>query len=163
MSGVPFRRTVSVSAGQRRQAQLAFLRGLAEHHTVHLGAFVDDDRDWAHQATLGKTCGELCLRPLPPKLATARSAFGLLNGEPLTLPYYRDRGLTQWVRDLASRRRLDGVFVFSSSMAQYAASLKLAPGARRVLDLCDVDSDKWRQYAAAHGWPMNLVYAREAR
>jgi len=140
-----------------------FLRGLARHHTVHLGAFVDDDSDWAHEATLAKTCGELCLRPLPQKLATARSAFGLLNGEPLTLPYYRDRGLTNWVRDLASRRRLDGVFVFSSSMAQYAAPLKLAPGARRVLDLCDVDSDKWRQYAAAHGWPMNLVYAREAR
>jgi hypothetical protein len=140
-----------------------FLQGLARRHVVHLGAFVDDPVDWQHRPVLERVCGELCLRSLPVRLATARSALGLLNGEPLTLPYYRDRGMMRWVRELAQRRRLDGVFVFSSSMAQYAAALPSTAAGRRVLDLCDVDSDKWRQYAGAHGWPMNLVYAREAR
>jgi len=140
-----------------------FLDGLARRHTVHLGAFVDDEADWTHERTLTERCGEICLRALPPRLATARSAMGLLNGEPLTLPYYRDRGLTQWVRSLAGRRPIDAVFVFSSSMAQYATATQFAPTARRVLDLCDVDSDKWRQYAGVHRWPMSQVYAREAR
>jgi sugar transferase (PEP-CTERM/EpsH1 system associated) len=141
-----------------------FLAGLARRHTVHLGAFVDDDADWRHERTLSERCGgEICLRALPSRLATARSAIGLLNGEPLTLPYYRDRALSQWVGNLASRRPLEAVFVFSSSMAQYAAPTLLAPGTRRVLDLCDVDSDKWRQYAGTHKWPMSRVYAREAR
>ena len=140
-----------------------FLDGLARRHTVHLGAFVDDEADWPHERTLAERCGEVCLRALPPRLATARSAMGLLNGEPLTLPYYRDRALAQWVASLAGRRSLDAVFVFSSSMAQYATAAQFAPATRRVLDLCDVDSDKWRQYAGAHKWPLSQVYAREAR
>jgi sugar transferase (PEP-CTERM/EpsH1 system associated) len=48
-------------------------------------------------------------------------------------------------------------------MARYAAEVPLAPGARRVLDFCDVDSDKWRQYALSRRGPMRWLYAREAR
>jgi len=35
--------------------------------------------------------------------------------------------------------------------------------ARRVIDMVDVDSDKWTQYAAAQRWPLSWVYAREGR
>jgi hypothetical protein len=44
-------------------------------------------------------------------------------------------------------------------MAQYALQARNMP---RVLDLCDVDSDKWCQYAQRHRWPMRSVYLREA-
>jgi sugar transferase (PEP-CTERM/EpsH1 system associated) len=138
------------------------LRTLAERHTVHLGAFVDDPADWDHLDVLRKFCGETCLRPLSPTGAKLRSATGLLTAEPLSVAYYRDRTLSRWVLDLASRRPLAGVFAFSSSMGQYAEHLPLQTGAVRVLDFCDVDSDKWRQYAASHGWPLRLIYAREA-
>jgi sugar transferase (PEP-CTERM/EpsH1 system associated) len=55
--------------------------------------------------------------------------------------------------------KLDRVMVFSSPMAQYAEKY---PQARRVVDLCDVDSDKWRQYAAKKSWPMSWLYRHEA-
>jgi sugar transferase (PEP-CTERM/EpsH1 system associated) len=32
-----------------------------------------------------------------------------------------------------------------------------------VIDFCDVDSDKWRQYAHARRWPASWLYARESR
>jgi polysaccharide biosynthesis protein PslH len=32
-----------------------------------------------------------------------------------------------------------------------------------VMDFCDVDSDKWQQYAARAPWPLRPVYALEAR
>jgi polysaccharide biosynthesis protein PslH len=35
--------------------------------------------------------------------------------------------------------------------------------ARRVLDMVDVDSDKWTQYAPTQRWPLSWVYAREGR
>ena len=35
--------------------------------------------------------------------------------------------------------------------------------ATRVLDMCDVDSDKWRQYALRHRWPMSWVYRSRGR
>jgi sugar transferase (PEP-CTERM/EpsH1 system associated) len=39
----------------------------------------------------------------------------------------------------------------------------LGKDAVRIIDFCDVDSDKWLQYSARHRFPMNRVYAREAR
>jgi sugar transferase (PEP-CTERM/EpsH1 system associated) len=35
--------------------------------------------------------------------------------------------------------------------------------ARRVLDMVDVDSDKWTQYSPTQRWPLSWVYAREGR
>lgn len=139
------------------------LQGLAARYTVHLATFVDDPEDWVHLATVRAVCGETCFRPLRPLRARLRSLRGLASGEALTVAYYRDAGLRRWISDLAARRRLDGVFAYSSSMARYAADVPLAAGARRVLDFCDVDSDKWRQYAISRRGPMRWLYAREAR
>jgi sugar transferase (PEP-CTERM/EpsH1 system associated) len=62
------------------------------------------------------------------------------------------------VQSLARDRRIERVFVFSSTMAQYVESLT---DATRVLDMCDVDSDKWSQYAQRHRWPLSWIYRRE--
>ena len=41
--------------------------------------------------------------------------------------------------------------------------MKDGPEFERVLDLVDVDSDKWRQYASKASWPLSWVYRREGR
>jgi sugar transferase (PEP-CTERM/EpsH1 system associated) len=130
---------------------------------VHLGAFVDDPEDWAQVAALRGVCGELELRPVSRIAARLRGLGGLLTGEPITTGYYRDAIMRGWAMALAARRKLDAVFVYSSSMAQYADGLELQAGTPRVIDFCDVDSDKWRQYAASHSPPGRWIYAREAR
>lgn len=139
------------------------LKGLASRFTVHLGTFIDDPEDWQFVDELRRVCGEICVRPLDPRMARLRGLRALAKGRALTLDYYRDTLLEQWVRSLAERRSLSGAFVFSSSMAQYAEHLLAKDGAFRVLDLCDVDSDKWRQYASSRDGVMRWVYAREAR
>ncbi len=135
------------------------LKWLAARHVVHLGAFVDDAEDWQHLPDLEKLCAEICLRPLHPRLARLRSLTGFITGEPLTLPYYRDRSMQQWVNRLLARRSPAAVFVFSSCMAQYASSAK---GIRRIIDFVDLDSDKWRQFASTRAWPQSWIYRREA-
>ena len=63
----------------------------------------------------------------------------------LSLRYYRDAGMQRWVARRPWRAHpIDRIVVFSSPMAQYAEPYR---DARRVVDFCDVDSDKWRQYA----------------
>jgi sugar transferase (PEP-CTERM/EpsH1 system associated) len=47
-------------------------------------------------------------------------------------------------------------------MGQYAEGLQIAQGGARVIDFCDVDSDKWQQYAGASGSLIGRVFAREA-
>lgn len=138
------------------------LRHLARRYRVHLGAFVDDPADWVHEKALGQwVTGRLCLRPLPRARATLRSAQGLFTGEPLTLPYYRDRALQRWVDAVLEDTGVRRVLVYSSSMAPYV--LGRQDGRRRVIDFVDIDSDKWRQYAASRPWPLSWIYRREAR
>ncbi|MBZ0325891.1 MAG: sugar transferase, partial [Alphaproteobacteria bacterium] len=70
--------------------------------------------------------------------------------------------MTRWVRDQAAARRFDLVFAYSSTAAQYILGSEFA-GTRRIVDFVDVDSDKWRQYAANKSWPASAVYGRESR
>jgi sugar transferase (PEP-CTERM/EpsH1 system associated) len=132
---------------------------LARRHVVHLGCFIDDPADRQHEAAVRTLCGDCLCGTLPRSPLQARNAAVLASGEPVTLRHYRRRAMTDFVASVA-RRRLDGVFVYSSAMAPYALDV-VAP--RRILDLVDVDSDKWRQYAAQKRPPARWVYAREAR
>ena len=128
------------------------LRHLAAQHAVHLGAFVDDPQDWEHRAALQGLCASLELVALRPLARRVRSLWGFATGEALSLPYYRVPELQRWVDETILRQRITHVVVFSSTMAQYVQGSRYA-GLRRVADLCDVDSDKWRQYAEGHRGP----------
>lgn len=137
------------------------LKHLAKSYTVHVGAFIDDANDWQYAEALAKLAGgEVKLLPLNPRVATLKSAIGLLTGEPLTIPYYRDRRMQAWVDAMLATKPIAHALVYSSSMAQYLMRHKQI---RRVIDFVDIDSDKWRQYAEKKSWPMSWVYRREAR
>ena len=77
-----------------------WLLALAERFRVHLAAFVDDPDDWAYRDKVQSLCASALLLPLKPPSAKLRSLSGLLTGEPLSLPYYRDARLTRWLAGL---------------------------------------------------------------
>ena len=135
------------------------LRHLSTRYEIHLGAFVDDPDDWQYQDALTPWCASIKLLPLHPRRARLASLTGLLTGEALTLTYYRSRELKGWAAELAASGKVTRGLAFSSAMAQFMP----AGIARRVLDMVDVDSDKWTQYAATQRWPLSWVYAREGR
>nr|WP_242513364.1 TIGR03087 family PEP-CTERM/XrtA system glycosyltransferase [Halochromatium salexigens] len=138
------------------------LQHLAGRFRIHLGAFVDDPNDWRYRDEVAAYCASLCLLPLKPRWAKLRSLGGLLSAKALTLPYYRDRRMRRWVRETLEASGPMRALVFSSAMAQYLPGPQ-ATEPPRVVDLVDVDSDKWRQYAQGHRGPMRWIYAREAR
>jgi sugar transferase (PEP-CTERM/EpsH1 system associated) len=135
------------------------LRHLSTRYAIHLGAFVDDPDDWQYEAALKPYCASLKLLPLHPRRAKLASLAGLIRGEALTLPYYRSRELARWAAELAADGTVTRGLAFSSAMAQFMPETL----ARRVLDMVDVDSDKWTQYAPTQRWPLSWVYAREGR
>ena len=61
------------------------LRELARHYSVHLGCFIDDPADRAHQPVLETLCASCHFARIDPPLARLRSLVGLLSGAPLTL------------------------------------------------------------------------------
>ncbi|MEX2453636.1 MAG: TIGR03087 family PEP-CTERM/XrtA system glycosyltransferase [Rhodospirillaceae bacterium] len=138
------------------------LEYLAGRYRVHVGCFVDDPHDWRYVDRVRDIAASAHFLPLDRRRGLVRSLGGLFSGESLTRGYYRDLRMTDWVATVAASARLDRVFVYSSSMFQHAPD-SLPPGARVVVDLVDVDSDKWRQYADKKRWPASWVYRREAR
>jgi sugar transferase (PEP-CTERM/EpsH1 system associated) len=136
------------------------LQRLARRYRVHLGSFVDDPADWCHAGALKPYVDQLQLRPLRPRWAKLCGLTGLLTGDPLTVPYYRDRQMQAWVDRIVAERSLKGALVFSSGMAQYLASHPTVPA---VVDFVDVDSAKWHSYGAARHGPAGWIYRREGR
>ncbi len=135
------------------------LKHLASSHRVFLGTFIDDPEDRIHLATVRELCADLHVARLSPLLARFKSLAGLVRGEALTLPYFRDDGLRAWVARIRHDVTIDRVVVFSSAMAQYVEPLDDSV----VVDFVDVDSAKWSQYAAKRHWPMSWLYRREGR
>ena len=125
-----------------------------------MGAFVDDPDDWRHAAKLERICDDICLVGLHPQKKKLMSLSGLLTGEALSIPYYRSRRLQSWVNEKLKRQDLSRAFAFSSSMAQYLLGVS-SRTTRLVVDLVDMDSEKWRQYAEKKRWPLNWIYRRE--
>lgn len=135
---------------------------LSKHYRVFLGTFIDDPADAVHKSSVSKLCEDACFIDLSPRAATIKSARALVTGTPLSLPYYANRGMFRWVRNLSEREAIDRVLVFSSAMAQYAFIPELA-NASCVVDFVDVDSDKWAQYAKMKPFWTAWIYRLEAQ
>lgn len=133
------------------------LEHLRRQHEVHVGTFVDDPEDEAHVPALRERCASLYVARLNPTRAKVASLSGLLDGQALTLRYFRHAGLRAWVEATARHRDIDATVVFSSSMTPYAERL----GVPMLVDFVDVDSAKWTQYARHHRWPVSWLYRRE--
>ena len=136
------------------------LKHLAARHRVFVGSFIDDPDDLQHVETLRALCADLHLVTLNPRRARLASLDGLLRGQTLTLRYYHDASLHRWVARTVAQHDIDAMVVFSSSMAQYAQRWPALP---MLVDLVDVDSAKWTDYASAHRWPLSWLYRREGR
>jgi sugar transferase (PEP-CTERM/EpsH1 system associated) len=135
------------------------LRALAERgHEVHLLAFADDARDIGYQVDLAKLCADVQVIPLDRRRGQLRALRALAGSVPLSLGFYAARSMHQAVRRRLAEAQFDALFVYSSTMAQYVPS-ELA--ARTVVDLVDVDSAKWRDYAERVSPPLSWIYRLE--
>ena len=141
---------------------LQILRHLGESYDVHLGCLVDDPRDMEHVGTVRALCTDGYFAPLDRKRAKVACLRGLLTGEPLSVTFFHDAGLARWVRRVLLEVRPEVVFVCSSNMAAYVLDSGYRPRVS-VVDLADVDSEKWVAYARTGSAAMRWVHRREAR
>ncbi len=138
------------------------LRHLAAWHDVYCACFVDRPEDWRHVDEVRRLCRNLIAIPWRKARAAIRALLGAACGGSLTASAFRSRRmraeLARLSRDVASP--FDAVVAFSSTMAGYALAV---PAARRVLDLCDADSEKWFDYARRCRPPAGWFYKSEGR
>lgn len=138
------------------------LRALSERgHEVHLLAFADDAGDLGYQVDLAKFCASVQIVPLDRRWALLGALQALFGPRPLSLGFFESAQMRRAVQQKVAEVEFDAVFVYSSTMAQYVPR-ELA--SRTLVDLVDVDSEKWLDYArAARGpkaWLYNLEWKR---
>jgi len=136
-----------------------FLKYLSLNFKVHLGTFIDDPNDWQYTDKLDDLCESTCYIELNPLLAKIKSVQGLVTGEPLSLPYYKNKRMQEWVNQTISAHSITKVLIFSSVMAQF---INEDQSIDIIVDFVDVDSEKWRQYAQRCKSLKHWIYQREA-
>jgi sugar transferase (PEP-CTERM/EpsH1 system associated) len=136
------------------------IQHLGRKYRLHYGCLIDDPADWQHVARLRALCVDFAAFGIDKRRQKLRALLRFRPGRPLMLDYYDHPGLRRWARETLAREHIDIVYIYSTAMAPYVLHTE---GPRRILDMQDIDSEKWAQYAQASRWPMRLVWAREGR
>lgn len=135
-------------------------------HDITVMAPVSDAGDLNHLQTLQERhCRQILHAPAPGRLALVKA---LLSGNALSVNHFYSKSLQAQFDRLLGDCNVDAVVCTSSSMAVYvlrSKAIDFSSANRPVLvtDFMDLDSDKWRQYQALKGFPLSLLYRREAR
>lgn len=137
------------------------LRHLSKRYRVYLGGFVDNPGDWDYVREVEQYCSEVFFRPVGGWGSKLSAARAFIDRRSLSIAYFSDSTLRDWVDRLVDKVEIDVAVCFSSTMCQFLP--KRIDGRFFVLaDFVDLDSDKWRQYAAEAKWPISSVYSYEA-
>ena len=135
------------------------LKHLASRFRVRLGCLVDDPHDRMYVAELERHCAEVKAVSVSPVRQRIRTVTGFRPGQPLSTAYFHSPELAGWVDKTIRTHAIRRAFVYSSPMMAYVPSRH---GLRTILDLVDVDSEKWRDMAVRAPVPQRWIYAREA-
>lgn len=140
------------------------VKGLAARgHEVHLLAFADDPNDLNphyQRELMAAGCASVGIEALDRRMANLRALIGLAGSRPLSLAFYASSAMGRRIDSIVASAQPHAMVVYSSSVAQYVPD---AFAARTIVDLVDVDSEKWRDYASHTAPPRSWVYAEEAR
>ena len=153
------------------------IKFLSQDHEIHLACTADDPADVKYEMELGRYCKKTAVEPIQKSICKAKTALHIFSGAPLSVGYFYSRKLQKTIDHWLSMHAYDAVLCFSSPMAEYLFRSPLIPpshipkqnskfeirNSKLVMDFCDVDSDKWLQYARQSPFPLNMIYGLEHR
>ena len=143
------------------------LRHLTKRHEVYLACLMDDESDLQFVPEIGQRVSRLVVDRIRPRMKKLLALRGLLRSRPITVGYFYSPGLQRQIDDIIDAVDIDAFVCSSSPMAEYLfrsrhANAKIRT-AIKVMDLIDVDSCKWRQYAEQSPVWTSWIYRYEAK
>ncbi|HEX28921.1 TPA: TIGR03087 family PEP-CTERM/XrtA system glycosyltransferase, partial [Candidatus Poribacteria bacterium] len=134
------------------------IRYLSQKHRISVACLIQSPKELPYVESLKQYCYSVKAVLLKPLRSKVKSLIGLLGSDPLTLRHYLSKQLRKIAADEVSKGNLDLIYVYSSSMAQYVTEYR---DVKKILDIVDVDSDKWYQYSKYANFPLSLIYKLE--
>lgn len=139
-----------------------FLRHIAKHSDVWLGCLADEpvsDETWQ---TLRTLCRRVAIVPVDPKLRWLRAGTSFLAGRTISEGAFSSPRLKHIVAEWTAQTQFDSALCSSSALAPYLQIPQLEQTPRHV-DLIDVDSEKWFDYAKASGFLKRGIFQIEGK
>lgn len=137
------------------------LKYLNERYNVVLGCFIDDANDFQYIPNVEALCDELHVVDLCNKSNVLTGIASLLKAKPVSTFFHESDSMQNWVDDVVKRKGIERLYAYSASASQFIEDEQYASH-KRVLDMTDVDSDKWRQYAQKKPFYSSWIYSRES-
>jgi polysaccharide biosynthesis protein PslH len=137
------------------------IQHFARTYDVHVGTLIDDPADFAHVEAFKTHIASLHVEEIRKPLAYLASLPGYLAGAPISFELFRKPGLSRWVDTICREKNPVAAIAFSSNAAPYIIDMAHRPN-KMIIDICDVDSEKFRNYADSASWPKSLIYRTEA-
>ena len=142
------------------------LEALAEVADVDLISLYEQEPSEEYRSVLNNLCRQTCFIPWRPYGRWIKAAYSLAIGKSMTEGLFYSQRLYRAVRQWASENQYDRVVAFCSSMYPYTCIPELS-GVERIVDLVDVDSQKWFDYASVCQFPWSywkkLIFLTEGR
>lgn len=136
------------------------IRHLAQRHAVTVVSLVRSPAEAAEGAGIAPYCARYEMARVRPTVQALRMLACVPSATPSSLAFFRSRKLARRIDALLARERFDLIVAHSSSMAQY---VEHASGVPKIMDFCDMDAQKWLEYARYKPFPLSLGYALEGR
>ena len=137
-----------------------FLKSLSEKYDVYLAFLIDYKDDIQYITEVAKHSKEIAFDVIDLRRQLISGLTALSRQTPLSVGYFHSKKLQSHIHTWLDEHNFKAVLVFSSSMAQYVLTV---PGLKKVMDFCDVDSEKWYQYARDTKPPLSWLYKTEGR
>jgi sugar transferase (PEP-CTERM/EpsH1 system associated) len=136
------------------------LRFLAGRANVHLACLADEPVADFSLAALNRLCKRVCILPLPKRKRWLQAAWSVMCGRTATEGLFLSDRLTRAITAWSGQTKFDAVVAFCSSTARYLdiQPLREIP---LVVDLVDVDSQKWLDYARQTHGPLRWMFSLE--
>jgi sugar transferase (PEP-CTERM/EpsH1 system associated) len=147
--------------GDRARAYF-LMRFLSARYDVHLVSLVHDKDEAAKASSLSSLLASVSIARCNAITGIARGSLAFLGGKPLTHAILDSAAIRKRIEWVVSRYPIDVVVAYCSSMARFALEPPLL-GRPFILDMVDIDSQKWRQYAERSRALRRWIYFREAR
>lgn len=139
------------------------LKHLSKSATVDLICLADEPVTQETRDALARVTRRLAILPHSGKQRYLRGALSLVTGRTVTEGLFHSRNLSLTVRQWAQQSSYVGAMASSSGIAKYVMPPILNDVKKVWIDLIDVDSQKWIDYAASAKMPMSVVYGVEGR
>lgn len=137
------------------------LRFLAERADVDLATLADESPTDEDVAKLNQICRKLAVEPIG-RWRWARAAGQALIGRSASEGLFQSTRLRQTIRAWTTETQYDAAVVVCSGMTPYLRDFRQSPR-RTIVDLVDVDSQKWLDYAVLAPRPAKWVFALEGK